>query len=94
MKKKLTLSVLSKINIIINLLPHFWGNSKPTYNKCEEIQQCQITSYFGKYENGGVRNKCTSVEWTTCPAIDINTYDNFTHEVWHEDPVPTYYEAN
>ena len=36
-------------------------------------------------------NKCTCVEWTTCPAVDINTYDNFTYEVWHEDSVPTYY---
>ena len=39
-------------------------------------------------------NKCSGLEWTTCPAVDINTYDNFTYEVWHEDSVPTYYETN
>ena len=39
-------------------------------------------------------NKCTGVEWTTCPAVDITTYDNFTHEVWNEESVPTYYNVN
>ena len=39
-------------------------------------------------------NKCTGMDWTTCPAVDVNTYDNFTAEVWNEDSVPTYYNVN
>ena len=39
-------------------------------------------------------NKCTGMDWVTCPAVDVNTYDNFTHEVWNEDSVPTSYDIN
>ena len=39
-------------------------------------------------------NKCTGMDWTTCPAVDVSTYDNFTNEVWKEDAVPTYYDVN
>ena len=39
-------------------------------------------------------NKCTGMDWKTCPAVDVNNYDNFTNEVWNEDSVPTYFEVN
>ena len=39
-------------------------------------------------------NKCTGMDWKTCPAVDVNNYDEFAKEVWNEDSVPTYFEAN
>jgi hypothetical protein len=34
------------------------------------------------------------MDWTTCPAVDVNTYDNFTNDVWHEESIPPYYNVN
>ena len=69
-------------------------------NLCKEI----TTKYGGKFIScyallGEWDIVCqaefpNNEEWTTCPAVDITTYDNFTHEVWNEESVPTYYNVN